>query len=65
MHHMPCFENNSSVRLDHGRGKTSNYKRRLQPQLWFLVEGLKERRGKMKLSSIMHQHGHSTQEIVS
>jgi hypothetical protein len=36
----------------------------LIPNFDSLVEELKGRREKMKLSNIMHQHGHSIQKIV-
>jgi hypothetical protein len=49
---MPCFENGSSARLGHGRGKHPIIKDVLIPNLDSLVKELEGKREKMKLNNI-------------
>jgi hypothetical protein len=61
---MPCFENDSSVRLGHGRGKHPIIKYVFNPNIDSLVKELKGKNKEMKFNNITHQHDHLTQKIL-
>jgi hypothetical protein len=61
---MSCFENCSSARLGHGRGKHPIMKDVLIPNLDSLVKELERKREETKLNNITHQYDHPIQKIL-